>query len=194
MRQPKIWEQGCASVGPPLEGSHRNAPCVRWATIDSALSYSIYPIEECRRQPQNQNCSTPNLEYVKRILVVDDSLLIRRSLCSLFEEKPDWTVCGEAENGSDAIDKAQKLDPDLIVIDLSMPVMNGIDATRILTRLMPTVPIVMYTTFADSHIKNIALDAGVRDLIDKSESASALIKTIERLVAAELPPPSVSAA
>jgi len=80
---------------------------------------------------------------VKRILVVDDSPLIRRSLWSLFEEKPDWTVCGEAENGSDAIDKAQKLHPDLIVIDLSMPVMNGIDATRILKRLMPAVPIVM---------------------------------------------------
>jgi chemotaxis response regulator CheB len=90
------------------------------------------------------NCSTPNLEYVKRILVVDDSPLIRRSLWSLFEEKPDWMVCGEAENGSDAIDKAQKLHPDLIVIDLSMPVMNGIDASRILKRLMPAVPIVMY--------------------------------------------------
>jgi DNA-binding NarL/FixJ family response regulator len=131
---------------------------------------------------------------VKRILVVDDSPLIRRSLWSLFEEKPDWTVCGEAENGSDAIDKAQKLHPDLIVIDLSMPVMNGIDASRILKRLMPAVPIVMYTTFADPHIKNVALDAGVRDLIDKSESPSALMQTIERLVAAELPPPSISAA
>ena len=131
---------------------------------------------------------------MKRILVVDDSPLIRRSVCELFEEKPDWTVCGEAENGSDAIDKAQKLHPDLIVIDLSMPVMNGIDATRILKRLMPAVPIVMYTTFADPHIKNVALDAGVRDLIDKSESTSALMETIERLVAAELPPPSISAA
>ena len=140
------------------------------------------------------NCSTPNLEYVKRILVVDDSPLIRRSLWSLFEEKPDWTVCGEAENGSDAIDKAQKVHPDLIVIDLSMPVMNGIDATRILKRLMPAVPIVMYTTFADPHIRNVALDAGARDLIDKSESTSALMQTIERLVAAELPPPSISAA
>ena len=110
------------------------------------------------------------------------------------EEKPEWTICGEAENGSDGIDKAQKLHPDLIVIDLSMPVMNGIDASRILTRLMPAVPIVMYTTFADPLIKDVALAAGVHDLIDKSERTSALIETIKQLFVAELPPPSISAA
>ena len=131
---------------------------------------------------------------MKRILIVDDSPLIRRSVRLLFEQQPDWAVCGEAENGSDGIDKARNLHPDLIVMDLVMPVLNGIEATRLLKRLLPTTPIVMFTTFADPHIKNAALDAGVRDLIDKSESTSALMETIERLVAAELPPPSISAA
>ena len=132
---------------------------------------------------------------MKRILIVDDNPLIRRSLRSVLEkQQPEWAVCGEAENGSDGIDKAQNLHPDLIVIDLVMPVMNGIDATRALKRLMPAIPIVMYTTFADPHIKNTALAAGVHDLIDKSESATTLIDKIKHLFVAELSPPSTNAA
>jgi len=100
---------------------------------------------------------------VKRILIVDDSPLIRRSLRRLFEERPDWTVCGEAENGSEAIDQAQKIHPDLIVIDLVMPFINGIDASRALKRLMPPIPIVMFTSFADPQIKHAAFAAGIHD-------------------------------
>jgi DNA-binding NarL/FixJ family response regulator len=103
----------------------------------------------------------PNLAYVKHILIVADSALIRRSLRILLSDCPDWVVCGEAENGSDGIEKAQQLHPDLIVMDLVMPVLNGIEATRLLKRLLPTTPIVMFTTFADPHIKKTALTAGV---------------------------------
>ena len=130
---------------------------------------------------------------MKRILIVDDSPLIRSSLRFVLEEQLGIAVA-EAENGSDGIDKAQKLHPDLIVIDLVMPVMNGIDASRALKRLMPAVPIVMYTTFADPHIENAALVAGVHDFIDKSESATTLIGRIKHLLVAESPPPSTNAA
>ena len=129
-----------------------------------------------------------NLDYVKKILIVDDSALIRQSLRKLLEGQHDWIICGEAENGSDAIDEAQKLHPDVVVMDLVMPVMNGIDATRTLKAVMPGVPIVMYTTFADSHIKKLALAAGVHDMIDKSENAIALIRSIRNLFAPESPP------
>ena len=88
-----------------------------------------------------------NLGDVKKILIVDDNSLIRRTLRSLLEEQRDWVICGEAENSSDAIDEAQTLHPDLVVVDLVMPVMNGIDATRALKAVMPQVPIVRYTTF-----------------------------------------------
>ena len=131
---------------------------------------------------------------MKRILIVDDSPLIRRSLRALLEERPDWAVCGEAENGCDGIDKAQNLHPDLIVIDLAMPVMNGIDASRVLKRLMPSTPIVMFTTFVDPHITDAALASGVHAVIDKSEGATTLIGGIQRLFVAELPPSSTSAA
>jgi chemotaxis response regulator CheB len=68
----------------------------------------------------------------KMVLVVDDNAAIRQALCREFTSAADFDVCGVAENGLDAIEKAQVLQPDLIVMDLSMPVMNGIDATRAL--------------------------------------------------------------
>ena len=123
---------------------------------------------------------------MKRILIVDDSPLVRRTLRPLLEER-NWIVC-EAENGSDGIDKAQLLHPDLVVIDLAMPVLNGIEASRLLKRLMPAIPILMFTTFIDPHITNVALAAGVCAVIEKSEGAT-LIGHIEQLLAAELPPP-----
>jgi DNA-binding NarL/FixJ family response regulator len=125
---------------------------------------------------------------VKRILIVDDCVLIRRSLRAMLEERPDWVVCGEAENGSEGIDEAKKLNPDLIVMDLAMPALNGIDASRLLKRLLPATPIVMCTTFSDPHLKKAALAAGLDAFVDKSEAATALICSIQQLFA-DLPPP-----
>src|SRR5260370_328635 len=65
------------------------------------------------------------------VLIVDDNRYIRRGLCELFQQEEDFDVCGAAENGREAVDKAQGLHPDLILMDLSMPVMNGLDATRL---------------------------------------------------------------
>jgi DNA-binding NarL/FixJ family response regulator len=70
-----------------------------------------------------------------------------------------------------------------------MPVLNGIEATRLLKRLMPATPIVMFTTFTDSHIKNTALAAGVRTVVDKTDGAATLMNSIQELFVAELPPP-----
>lgn len=122
-----------------------------------------------------------------RILIVDDSLIVRKALRTLFAKQPKWTICGEAENGSAAIDEATKLLPDLIIMDLVMPVLNGIDAARLLKRLLPTTPVLMFTTFASPHLKDAALAAGVRAVIDKTEGGTALIDNIESLFVAETP-------
>jgi hypothetical protein len=79
------------------------------------------------------------------ILIADDSLFIREALCNLFKREEDFDVCGEAENGKEAVEKARELRPDLILLDLSMQVMNGLDATRVLKRLMPEVPVIMFS-------------------------------------------------
>jgi NarL family two-component system response regulator LiaR len=68
----------------------------------------------------------------KTVLIVDDNALIRHRLCELFQSQADFGVCGEAENGKEAIDRAWELRPDLIVLDFSMPVMHGFDAARAL--------------------------------------------------------------
>ena len=70
------------------------------------------------------------------MLIVDDNAFIRQSLCELFKREADFEVCGEAENGKNAIEKARELHPDLIVLDLSMPIMNGFAAARVLKRLL----------------------------------------------------------
>ena len=108
------------------------------------------------------------------ILIADDSLFIREALCTFFEQQ-DFSVCGEAENGKEAIEKAQELHPDLILLDLSMPVMNGLEATRVLKRMMPEVPVIMYSAYADSSTEKAARSAGVRALVSKSENISVLL-------------------
>jgi two-component system chemotaxis response regulator CheY len=110
------------------------------------------------------------------ILIADDSLFIRQALCKFFEQE-DFNVCGEAENGKEAVDKAQELHPDLILLDLSMPVMNGLEATRVLKRMMPEVPVIMYSAYGDSSTQKAARSAGAWALVSKSENISVLLGT-----------------
>jgi DNA-binding NarL/FixJ family response regulator len=116
-----------------------------------------------------------------RILIVDDSPLIRELLQTCFESEPGWQVCGEAGNGEEAIEKAKELQPDLIVLDLSMPVMNGLEAARALSKLVPSVPLVMYTSSPTHRLENEALAAGVSRVILKSELFTDLIPCVRSL-------------
>jgi two-component system, chemotaxis family, protein-glutamate methylesterase/glutaminase len=111
----------------------------------------------------------------KTVLVVDDSPVIRRVLCEIFTSDSDFDVCGEAENGREAMEKAQTLHPDLIVMDLSMPLMNGLDASRALNKLMPTVPLIMFTVYSDVLSEEEARSAGVSAVVSKSDPASVLL-------------------
>jgi DNA-binding NarL/FixJ family response regulator len=116
------------------------------------------------------------------ILIADDSLFIREALSELFEREQDFDVCGGAENGREAVEMAQVLHPDLILLDLSMPVMNGLDAARALRRIMPAVPLIMYSAYTDSFTEKEARSAGVSALVSKSEHTSVLIDKARSLV------------
>src|SRR6266446_3527002 len=119
----------------------------------------------------------------KAVLVVDDNALIRQALCELFKREADFEVCGEAENGREAIEKAQELHPDLIVLDLSMPVMNGIDAARVLRRLMPTaLKVIIFSEYSDVFSEEEARSAGVSALVSKSEHVSVLVAKARALL------------
>ena len=118
----------------------------------------------------------------KSVLVVDDNPAVRRMVCEIFTSESDFEVSGEVENGQDAIEKAQALRPDLIVMDLSMPVMNGMDAARILKRLMPKVPLMMFSVHSDLLSESEARSAGVSALVSKSERVSVLVEKARALL------------
>jgi two-component system, NarL family, vancomycin resistance associated response regulator VraR len=118
----------------------------------------------------------------KTILIADDHDAVRRAICEAFTIEDDFEVCGEAHDGHDAIEKAQQLHPDLIILDLSMSVMNGFEAARALRDLMPSVPIIMFTLYADGFMKEKARLAGVADVVSKSDDISVLTQTARRLL------------
>jgi DNA-binding NarL/FixJ family response regulator len=111
----------------------------------------------------------------KCILIVDDNAIIRRSLRRILESVNDWQVCGEAVDGFDGIEKAKELHPDLIILDLSMPRLNGLDAARVLSKTLPEVPLLMYSVHMDSVVEKEATAAGVRVVLSKAADVGALI-------------------
>ena len=120
---------------------------------------------------------------VKSVLIVDDNRFFRQMLARYFQSDRDFEVCGEAENGKEAVAKAMQLHPDLIVLDLSMPVMNGLDAARVLRLLMPTVPLIMNSADADALAEHQAQVIGISEIVPKS--AQELLRRARHLVYSE---------
>ena len=119
---------------------------------------------------------------IRSVLVVDDNAAIRKAICELFTREPGFEVCGEAENGREAIEKAQQIQPALIVTDLSMPLMNGLEETRILKKLMPTVPVIIYSAHTTTIVDKEALKAGASAVISKSDAVAVLIGKARELL------------
>jgi DNA-binding NarL/FixJ family response regulator len=117
----------------------------------------------------------------KCVLIVDDHAVVRKGLRSLFTSN-GFAVCGEAVNGPDAIEKAKELQPDLILLDLSMPVMNGLAASREISKIMPDVPLLMFTTDSSSELEEEAHRAGIGEVISKNKPYDRLITQARRLL------------
>lgn len=117
----------------------------------------------------------------KTVLIVDESVFVRHALCELFTRQSDFDVCGVAENGREAIEVAYRLHPDLIVLDLSMPVMNALDAARVLKRVLPTVLIIMYSALEDSLSEKQAKLIGVSEVVSKFDRPSLLLEKAHAL-------------
>ena len=120
----------------------------------------------------------------RRVLVADDNPYIRKALCRLFETEEDYDLCAEAENGKRAIELALQCQPDLIILDLSMPVMNGIDTARELKRLMPDVPIILFSLHEQALTTNSGLQNLPVDRIVSKTDISALMKHVRALAPA----------
>jgi len=117
----------------------------------------------------------------KTVLVVDDNAAIRKMLASAFLSD-GFKTCGEAGNGKEAVELAKQIKPDVITLDLSMPVMNGIRAASELRRIFPTMPIILFTLYGDSVSKAAASEAGVSLVLQKTVPLSVLIDHAHELM------------
>jgi DNA-binding NarL/FixJ family response regulator len=116
-----------------------------------------------------------------RILIADDHDLMRRGLKALVESHPGWKVCDEAYTGREAVTKAEQLKPDIVILDISMPELNGIEAARSIRKSSPGTEILILSVhYSDQLIREI-LEAGVRGYIMKSDPDADLINALEKL-------------
>lgn len=118
---------------------------------------------------------------VIRILIVDDHPVVLRGLRSLLETREGWKVCGEARTGTEAVGQVRLLKPDIVIIDLSMPTMNGIEAIRKIHELNPHIGILVLTMHETEPMFRAAMEAGARAYVLKSDVASRLMDAIEAL-------------
>jgi DNA-binding NarL/FixJ family response regulator len=114
-----------------------------------------------------------------RILIVDDSETTRRIVGAILRSR-HWTICGEAENGRSGVKKFRQLKPDVVLLDLSMPDMTGIEAAQQMSSADPAVPLILFTILDVKGIGDAARKAGIRTIVSKSEAWS-LIPNIERI-------------
>jgi two-component system, chemotaxis family, chemotaxis protein CheY len=114
-----------------------------------------------------------------RVLIVDDSQTTRRVLSAIVGSR--WTVCGQAENGTSAVKKFRELKPDLVLLDLAMPDIDGIEAGRQMQAIDPSVPLILVTLLDPWGLESAARNAGICKVVSKSESWK-LMESIEQIV------------
>jgi NarL family two-component system response regulator LiaR len=119
---------------------------------------------------------------MKTVLIADDHSHVRTALRNLFSAQPDISVCGEAANGDEAVARAIDLRPDLIVLDMSMPVLNGLEATQMLRKTMPNVPIVLFTGHRTKFSDAYAAAAGVTSVVGKDQDIKVLVDEARHLL------------
>ena len=116
-----------------------------------------------------------------RILVADDHPVFRLGLCSLLDSHRGWEICGEAEDGREAVEKCKLLKPDLVILDICMPNLNGVDAARQIIKNDPAQRILVVTDVNSEPVVRDCLDAGVRGWVFKSERIDDLTAAVEEL-------------
>jgi DNA-binding NarL/FixJ family response regulator len=116
---------------------------------------------------------------VTRVLIADDRESMRTALKAMFVLRPHWEICGEAEDGREAVAKATELQPDVIVLDFRMPLSDGLQAASRISETMPATPIVMYTLYKTDELEVAAKLVGVRCVVAKEDGFRNLLSAIE---------------
>jgi len=113
-----------------------------------------------------------------RVLIVDDHAIIRRGVQGILRGHPEWELCGEAENGQEAVRLAGELKPEVIIMDVSMPGMNGVEATRVIKKNLPEAKILLLTLHMSVDLVRSAFKAGARGYVLKSDAEQDLIRAL----------------
>src|ERR1700730_14680762 len=117
-----------------------------------------------------------------RILVVDDHEVVRQGIRTILSARPEWEICGEAVNGQEAIKLAEELRPDAIIMDITMPVMSGLEAARQITRNENSAPILIFTMHESRTLADSVRETGARGFVFKSRAAHDLIHALDVLL------------
>ena len=118
---------------------------------------------------------------LKQVLIADDSKTVRRILKLFLQAQRNLNVCGEAANGFEAVEQAKKLQPDLILLDLAMPEMNGAEAASVLKKLMPKVRIIVFTMYSENIGRSLTSAIGVDMVLSKPDGMMALMQAVQTL-------------
>lgn len=120
----------------------------------------------------------------KRILIADDYESVLRRIRAMLESHPEWEVCGEAVNGRDAVEKAIKLQPDVVILDFAMPRLDGLKAAAQVNVVLPEVPIILFTMYASEIREEVKKQSEIARVVDKSQSG-ALVAALEELLGSD---------
>jgi|SRR5581483_7346882 DNA-binding NarL/FixJ family response regulator len=117
-----------------------------------------------------------------RILIVDDHEVVRQGLRTILNARPQWEIVGEAENGREAIDLTRQLRPDVVILDITMPIMSGLEATQELEKSFPAARVLIFTMHDSKSLIKAVRKAGARGYVLKSRAARDLIHAVEALL------------
>jgi DNA-binding NarL/FixJ family response regulator len=116
-----------------------------------------------------------------QILVADDHEVVRRGLCALLQSRPDLEICAEASNGREAVEKAMQLKPDIVILDIGMPHLSGLEATRQIVKAIPQTKVLVLTLHDSDQVVTEVLSAGARGFLLKSDAARDLLAAVDAL-------------
>ncbi len=117
-----------------------------------------------------------------RVLIVDDHAVIRRGVQGILSTYPEWQLCGEADNGQDAVRLTGELKPEVVIMDVSMPGLNGLEATQIIRDVMPETKVLLLTLHCSPEFVRSAFHAGARGYVLKSDAESELVRAMNVVI------------
>ena len=121
-----------------------------------------------------------------RILIVDDHEAVRKGVCAILGSRLDIQVCGEAANGEEAIAKTKELKPDLIILDVTMPILNGFDAAREIRKILPEARILMLSMHESKQLVEEAKRLGVHGYVSKTQAGDVLLTAVDALISNQI--------